>query len=68
MGLENSLIPTSDISVSSQKTPDETVDAIRMDNSNVWTAASNDSSPWIEIRFPQSKNFWKKDFKNIFLF
>jgi hypothetical protein len=59
MGLANGSIPTSDISVSSKNTPDETVDTIRMDNIKLWIPAHDDTLPWIEIRFPPSKNFQK---------
>jgi len=56
MGLENGLIPTSDILVSSQKNPQATIDAVRIGNAKAWLAARNDSAPWIEIRFSQRKN------------
>ena len=55
MGLRNGLIPTNDISVSSQKDPQTTLDAVRLDYSRIWVGASNDTSPWIEIEFLQSK-------------
>lgn len=56
MGLENGLIPTSDISVSSQKNPEATLESVRMGNAKAWLAARNDTSPWVEIRFPKRKN------------
>ena len=62
MGLRNGAIPTSAISVSSQKNSDDTVDAIRMDNSKLWVAARSDQSPSIEIRFPQSNDFLEEEF------
>lgn len=55
MGLQSRVIPSSDISVSSQKNPSNGVDAVRMNNPTIWTAASNDRSPNVQIRFPQSK-------------
>jgi hypothetical protein len=67
MGLRNGLIPTSDISVSSQKNPDDTVDAVRLGNSKIWVAATNDSSPWIEVDFPES-NFYSNLFSLIHMF
>ncbi|CAF0996864.1 unnamed protein product [Rotaria sordida] len=54
MGLRNGLIPTSDISVSSKKDPDQILDTVRMGNPKLWVAARNDSKPWVEVRF--SKN------------
>jgi len=62
MGLRNGFIPTNDISVSSQNTIEDTLDTVRLGNSNLWVAALNDSSPWIEIRFSQSKSFSNKIF------
>jgi hypothetical protein len=62
MGLRNGAIPTSDLSVSSQKSSNETVDSIRLGNSRIWVAARNDSSPSIEIRFSPGKNFSKSKF------
>ncbi len=58
MGLENGLIPTSDISVSSQKNPQATLDSVRMGNAKAWLAARNDSSPWVQIGFSQRKNIF----------
>ena len=55
MGLQSRDIPSSDISVSSQKNPSDGVDAVRMDNPTIWTAASSDASPNIRLRFSQSK-------------
>lgn len=57
MGLENNLIPSSDISVSSQKNTEDTIDSIRMNNAKLWVANSNDTLPWIQINFPRSKTF-----------
>ncbi|CAF2802982.1 unnamed protein product [Rotaria sp. Silwood2] len=54
MGLRNGIIPTSDISVSSQKDADQTLDTVRMGNPKLWVADRNDIIPWIEVRF--SKN------------
>ncbi|CAF4582630.1 unnamed protein product, partial [Rotaria sp. Silwood1] len=54
MGLRNGFIPTSDISVSSQKEPDQTLDSVRMGNPKLWVAARDDLKPWIEIRFSQN--------------
>ena len=61
MGLGNYLIPSGNISISSQKNSKATVDTIRMGNPTAWTAASSDKNPWIEIRFPQSKTFQKEN-------
>jgi hypothetical protein len=59
MGLENGFIPTSNISVSSQKNPQATLESVRMGNAKAWLAARNDSSPWIEIFFsPRKETFF----------
>lgn len=58
MGLENNFIPSSDISVSSQKNPEQTVDSIRMNNAKLWVAASTDLLPWVEIRFSPGRNLF----------
>jgi hypothetical protein len=60
MGLRSGSIPTSDISISSQKSATESIDTVRLGNSKVWVADSKDSSPWIEIHFSQSKIFLNK--------
>ena len=56
LGLENGAIPSQDISVSSRKNENESVDAVRMGQAKIWTAAANDVQPWIQIRFPSGKN------------
>ncbi len=64
MGLENGFIPTSNISVSSQKNPQATVESVRMGNAKAWLAARNDSSPWIEILFSPRKETFFFDFNS----
>lgn len=54
LGLENGLIPTTDLSVSSQKNTEATINAIRMGYTQLWAAATSDQKPWIEIRFNQA--------------
>lgn len=51
LGLRDGRIPTDDISVSSQKTLNETLDTVRLGNPKLWTAARDDEKPWIEICF-----------------
>lgn len=58
MGLRNGLIPTSAISSSSQKNSDESLDTVRLGNSQLWVAARNDIAPWIEIQFPSGKSLF----------
>ena len=58
MGLRNGLIPTSAISSSSQKSSDESLDTVRLGNSQLWVAARNDTAPWIEIQFSSGKSLF----------
>ncbi|CAF3426792.1 unnamed protein product [Rotaria socialis] len=51
MGLRNGFIPTSDIYASSYKEASNILDTIRLGNAKYWVAASDDLTPWIEIRF-----------------
>lgn len=56
LGLENGAIPSEDISISSKKSQELSVDAVRLGHSKVWTAATNDSKPTVTVNFPRSKN------------
>lgn len=55
MGLENGLIPSTSLFVSSQKNQEATINAVRMGYPQLWAASSVDEIPWIEIRLSSSK-------------
>ncbi|CAF3508414.1 unnamed protein product [Didymodactylos carnosus] len=52
LGLRLGLIPTDYIQVSSNKVEGQSLDSVRLGNSQLWTAAKDDSNPWIQISFP----------------